>query len=334
MPPVVDAMPRSPAAERPARPVATRPLLVEAARCCICGTRDSEPVGVGPDFEYRTSPDSFLAVRCIHCGVVYLDRRPVAAELDRIYPDHYHAFAFTEDRFGFVYSVRRRLEARRLLRAFSGLPADARIVDVGCGDGFHLDLLESYGPPGWRSEGIDIDDRAIGAARRRGITVHRGRVEELALAESSYDGALLIQTIEHLPDPAAVLRAVHRILRPGGRVLVVTDNTGSLDFRIARRRHWGGYHFPRHWYLFDAPSLGRLATTAGFEVAELGTMMSPVNWVYSVRNALDDWGASRDLVDRFSLESPVALAAGTAFDTLHQAAGRGALLRAILRRPA
>ena len=50
-------------------------------------------------------------------------------------------------------------------------------------------------------------------------------------------------------------------------------------------------------------------------------MMSPVNWVYSVRNALDDWGASRDLVDRFSLESPVALAAGTAFDTLHQLAG-------------
>jgi hypothetical protein len=56
--------------------------------------------------------------------------------------------------------------------------------------------------------------------------------------------------------------------------------------------------------------------------------------VYSVRNALDDWGASRDLVDRFSLESPVALAAGTAFDTMHQLAGRGALLRAILRRPA
>ena len=123
----------------PSRPARSSP---RPARCCICRTRDSEPVGVGPDFEYRTSPDSFLAVRCTRCGVVYLDRRPVAAELDRIYPDHYHAFAFTEDRFGFVYSVRRRLEARRLLHAFAGLPADARIVDVGCGDGFHLDLLD------------------------------------------------------------------------------------------------------------------------------------------------------------------------------------------------
>ncbi len=314
-------------------PVTARPLVTEPARCCICGTRDSEPVGSGPDFEYRTSPDSFLAVRCVHCDVVYLDRRPVADELDRIYPDHYHAFAFTEDRFGFVYSVRRRLEARRLLATFSDLAPTARIVDVGCGDGFHLDLLAQYGLPGWQLEGIDLDDRAIAAARRHGLTVHKGRVEALELPEASYSAALLIQTIEHVDDPATVLRAIHRILEPGGRVLLVTDNTASLDFALAKRRHWGGYHFPRHWYLFNPASIERLARLTGFEVASIGTMMSPVNWVYSARNALDDWGASAEIVDHFSLESPVALAAGTAFDTLHQLAGRGALVRAVLRRP-
>lgn len=330
---VVDTTDRSRPREGAPGPVTTRPLVTKAAVCCVCGTRDSEPVGVGPDFEYRTSPDSFLAVRCVHCGVVYLDQRPVAAELGRIYPDHYHAFAFTEDRFGFVYSVRRRLEGRRLVRAFAALPPDARIVDVGCGDGFHLDLLRAFGRPGWTVEGVDVDERAIRAAHRRGLTVHRGRVEDLDLPEASFDAALLIQTVEHLPDPASVLRAVLRLLKPGGRVLLVTDNTGSLDFAIAKRRHWGGYHFPRHWYLFDERSLRLLATASGFEVAEMGTMMSPVNWVYSARNALDDWGASRGLVDRFSLESPGALAAGTVLDSLHQAGGRGALLRAVLRRP-
>ena len=315
------------------RPVAVRPLVTEPATCCICGTRDSEPVGSGPDFEYRTSPDSFLAVRCQRCDVVYLDRRPVPTEFARIYPDHYHAFAFTEDRFGVVYAVRRRLEARRLLRSFRTLPPDARVIDVGCGDGFHLDLLREFGPSGWQLEGVDLDDRAIAAARRRGLTVHRGRVEALDLPADSFDAAILIQTIEHLADPVQVLGAVRRILRPGGSLLLVTDNTDSLDFALAKRRHWGGYHFPRHWYLFNPASLRRLATVADLDVESVGTMMSPVNWVYSARNALDDWGASTRIVDSLSLESPIALAVGTVWDTGHQLAGRGALLRATLRRP-
>ena len=308
-------------------------LRTEPAACCICGTRDSEPVGCGPDFEYRTSPDSFLSVECIQCGVVYLDPRPAASEFDRIYPDDYHAFRFTEAEFGIVYSVRRRLEARRLLRALRDLPTSAAVIDVGCGDGFHLDVLGQYGPASWQLVGVDVDPRAVAAARRRQLDVHEGRLEDLDLPAESFDAALLIQTVEHLADPATVLRSVQRILVPGGRLLLVTDNTGSIDFTIAKRRHWGGYHFPRHWYLFNASSLRLLARQCGFTVDTLGTMMSPVNWVYSARNALDDWGASREIVDRLSLESPLALAAGTAFDTLHQLVGRGALLRAVLTRP-
>lgn len=271
-------------------------------------------------------------MRCELCGVVYLDPRPVRAELTTIYPDHYHAFTFTEDRFGFVYRVRRRLEARRLLAAAGALPTDARILDVGCGDGFHLDLLAEFGTPGWQLEGVDLDSRAADAAEARGVLVHRGSIEDLDLEPDRYDFAILIQTIEHVGDPAAVLRAIRRVLRPGGRLLVVTDNTGSLDFTIAKRRHWGGYHFPRHWYLFDANSLRRLATHTGFAVDELDTMVSPVNWVFSLRNALDDWAAPRRVVDWLSLESPIPLAAFTAFDWLHQRVGRAALLRAVLRR--
>ena len=309
-------------------------LALEPVSCCLCGRRDSAPIAVGEDFEYRTSPDSFLAVRCNRCGLVYLDPRPTADELARIYPDNYHAFAFDASSFGLAYRVRRRLEARRMLRATRGLPPDAHIVDIGCGDGFHLDLLKQFGRPGWRLQGVDLDTRAVARARQRGLAVHLGDLAGSPIEPSSVDLALCIQTIEHVADPPRLLAEIGRVLRPGGRVLIVTDNTGSLDFAMAKSRHWGGYHFPRHWNLFHRSSLRELARKTGLEVVELTTMLSPVNWTYTVRNLLDDWGAPRFWVRRFSLASPVALAAFTLFDGLHQAIGRGALLRATLRRPA
>ena len=66
----------------------------------------------------------------------------------------------------------------------------------------------------------------------------------------------------------------------------------------------------------------------------MATILSPVNWVYSVRNMLVDYGAPSWLVNRFSLASPVSLAFFTVLDGLYQLLGRGALLRAFLRRPA
>jgi SAM-dependent methyltransferase len=309
-------------------------LGLTPTECCLCQADDAEPVAVGEDFEYRTSADTFLAVRCRRCGLVYLNPRPALAELPRIYPPSYHAFDFSAETFGLVYRVRRRLEARRLLAWCGGLGDDARLIDIGCGDGFHLGLLGEFGRPGWRLEGVDADGGAARPAARTGAVIHCGTLETLDLPQSAYDFAFLIQTVEHVADPPGLLSAVRALLRPGGRVGIVTDNTASPDFTLFKGRHWGGYHFPRHWNLFDPQTLGLLARRAGLEVESLTTMVSPVNWVYSVHNLLVDHRAPRALVDRFNLRSPLSLAAFTALDTLLSAAGRGALLRAVLRRPA
>ncbi len=302
-------------------------------RCCICDCDDGEPQALGEDFEYRTSNDTFLAVRCPTCGLVYLNPRPSVDEIDRIYPANYHAFDFSPEHFGFVYRVRRWLEARRLLRYAGGLGGSARILDVGCGDGFHLRLLRDYGSSTWQLEGVDLDPRAVQAARDAGLTVHSGDLEELNLDEASYDLVLMVMTIEHLAAPAGVLREVARLLKPGGKVVVVTDDASSLSCRLFRGRYWGGYHFPRHWNLFDRRSLARLACLVGLEPEDIDPMMSPVNWTYSLHNLLVDWGAPRWLVNRFTLKAPVTLAAFTALDQILCSFGYGSLLCATLQRP-
>jgi SAM-dependent methyltransferase len=316
----------------PSSPEHGIPLRLEAAQCCLCRHEMAEPIAVGEDFEYRSSPDTFLAVRCSGCGLVYLNPRPARSELGRIYPPEYHAYDFSAARYGLAYRVRRRLEARRVLAWCHGLRTDARILDVGCGDGFHLAILRDFGRPTWELEGVEPDALAAEAARQSGLRVHQSTIQELALPASQYDLVLLIATLEHVDDPIAVLTAVRSLLRPGGKVGIVTDNTATVDFRLFARRHWGGYHFPRHWNLFNRNTLRLLAGRSGLEVEEISTVLSPVNWVYSLRNLLTDWGAPRWVVDRFSLRAAGALTLFTLVDAVCQVFGRGALLRATFRR--
>jgi SAM-dependent methyltransferase len=308
-------------------------LDLTSVRCCVCETDNAEPVGRGKDFEYRTSPDTFVAMRCRSCGLIYLNPRPSVSEFQRIYPPTYHAFDFSEKEFGLAYKVRSRLETKRLLSWCRGLPDDARILDVGCGDGFHLRLLRDFGSRRWTLNGIDIDRRAVEMAERAGLQVQLGSVGEVDLPSEAYDLALMISTIEHVEKPVEALNNVRKLLRPGGRLVIVTDNTDSLDFKFFKDSYWGGYHFPRHWNLFNRGSLTRCAEKAGFEVDDMSTQVSPVNWVYSIHNALVDWETPRWLIDRFTLRSTVSLSVFTALDIALQRLGKGALLRAILRRP-
>lgn len=308
-------------------------LNLERVTCCICDSDAAKPVGVGYDFEYLTSADDFVAMRCDSCDLVYLNPRPAISEFETIYPTTYHAFDFSEKDFGLVHKIRSWLEAKRLLSWCRVLPDDARIVDVGCGDGFHLKLLREHGNKGWRLEGIDIDHRAAEMAERLGIEVHLGTVETLELEENGYDFAFMVQTIEHVAQPEKVLSAILKILKPGGKLTIVTDNTDSIDFGLFKNGYWGGYHFPRHWNLFNGRSLRTLTEKCGFSVAEMTTQVSPVNWVYSIHNGLVDLNAPKFLVNRFTLRSPVSLSAFTSLDILLQKLGRGALMRATLEKP-
>jgi len=308
-------------------------LDLTQVNCCICGSNDATLIGKGKDFEYQTSPDTFLAVRCNLCGLIYLNPRPDISEVGKIYPPTYHAFNFSKKEFGFVYKIRSRIEAWRLLKHCRKLSNNARILDVGCGDGFHLKLLRRFGKKTWSLEGVEMDKHAVEAAICSGFKVHLGKVEELDLPEENYDLVFMIMAIEHVEQPDAVLQVIYRLLKKGGRLVIVTDNTNSVDFKFFKNGHWGGYHFPRHWNLFNDQSLSKLTEKTGFKIECLKTITSPVNWVYSIHNKLVDRKRPKWLIKRFTLKSIASLSVFTALDFVLQKFGKGALLQATLKKP-
>ncbi len=151
------------------------------------------------------------------------------------------------------------------------------LLDVGCGGGAQLVQMRSLG---WRVVGVDPDERAVAMATRdHGLDVRRGTLEEQRFPSDRFDAVILSHVIEHVHDPMDLLRECGRVLKPGGRLVVVTPNAASLGHRRLRAS-WIGLQPPRHLYLFACATLRRLAERAGLSVLSVRS---------SVRNAEYSW---------------------------------------------
>jgi SAM-dependent methyltransferase len=164
-------------------------------------------------------------------------------------------------------SPRHRALARRELM-YVPFVAQGRLLELGCGNGQYLQRLQSAG---WKCVGIDFDPAAVANAKALGLDARVGTLAEQRFADASFDTVLMSHVIEHLPDPHAELREVRRILKPGGRVVLLTPNVGSLGHRAAGR-HWIGLEPPRHLFVFSRPSLARVLADCGFGEVAVDTL--------------------------------------------------------------
>lgn len=123
--------------------------------------------------------------------------------------------------------------------------ADAVVVDVGCGTGSALRRLAPRVPEG-RLIGVDPTARMLEIAAERAeddpnghrIELLEGPAERLPLADAMADVVLALDVIDHFEDPAAGLREIRRVMRPGGHLVVVKDG-GLPGGAEARRRFLG-----------------------------------------------------------------------------------------------
>lgn len=308
-------------------------ILLEPALCCLCGIEDVDPIGVGEDFEHRTSRDSFLVVRCRRCRIIFLNPRPASSTIKQIYPNDYHTFQFQEKQFDLIYNIRRRFVAKRLLKGCGRTPKDAKILVMSHCDSYHLQLLKDFGPKTWNLVGIDGDERAVLAGQAQGLPLQKVSLEESKFEEISFGLIFLIMTIEQVSNPKVLLRSVYQKLKPGGKLVVVTNNTRTTSSYFFQGRHWGGYDFPRRNYLFNEANLVKLVEAVGLKPIKVRSTTSPVNWVRSVRNLLDDWGFSKWLVRRFALRSATSMTLFTFLDAFFTLFSCGSILQGIFQKP-
>jgi SAM-dependent methyltransferase len=274
------------------------------------------------------APGSWNFKQCVRpgCGLAWLDPMPSQEDIAKAYQNYFthqgpedqgskrehnlltRAYCLVRDgylaqRFGyatarsswqrasgyFLYllAIRRARVHRRVmgLRAQPG----GRLLDIGCGNGRIMTRLRNLG---WQVEGLEVDAAAVAQARAAGLQVRRGSLENQPYPPAHFDVIIMNHVIEHVHDPAGLLRLCHQILAPGGLLVAITPNLESLGHRVFRHA-WRGLEPPRHVFLYTAKSLPALAGSSGFATRSLSTSPLLASFIFQASRALAATGRPR-----------------------------------------
>jgi SAM-dependent methyltransferase len=202
------------------------------------------------------------------------------AQLAAFYPGAYQPHALPVGPLAAVMAVVQRARMRNW--PLCELATPGRALDVGCGRG---DLGAELHTRGWSVDGVDPSAEACAVARRRGIDARQGVLGGVELAAESYDAVIFQHCLEHVVEPRADLALAHRLLRPGGRVIVTAPNWGSWQRRRFRDR-WFPLELPRHRTHFTRAGLQAALEQAGFSELRLGTSSSFICLCWSLQYRL------------------------------------------------
>jgi 2-polyprenyl-3-methyl-5-hydroxy-6-metoxy-1,4-benzoquinol methylase len=148
--------------------------------------------------------------------------------------------------------------------------SSSALLDVGCSNGAFLWIAAQLGMD---AQGVEPGETPARQAQARGLQVHRGYLEKLDLPEDGFDIVTLFEVIEHLKNPIALVAACHRVLRPGGVLVIGTGNTDSWTCRFMRHR-WDFLNINLHGghiNFYSTASVRVLAARTGFAVHRIRT---------------------------------------------------------------
>jgi 2-polyprenyl-3-methyl-5-hydroxy-6-metoxy-1,4-benzoquinol methylase len=255
------------AAAVPSTPLPTVPL----ERCPSCGGDTFRRLPFAYEFEGATFPGG----ACVRCGLRGLLVQPAPEAFARLYARGY--FEGGDVRCGHVgdYFADRaaqmndgRALAARFEEANGGRAG--RLLELGCASGA---VLEAAAARGWTVQGVEYSEDAAAEARRHGVPVAVGGIEDAHLEDGTFDVAVHGDVLEHVPDPAATRAAVARALAPGGALVlrgpIATHSiarAAALAACTALGKTWTLAEPPYHLWEFEPGSLRALVRDAGFRM--------------------------------------------------------------------
>ena len=258
--------------------------------CPGCGKSRTVTLFEATDRLFRTTDKKFKVVKCEDCGLIRLEPWPSPDELRRYYPAEYW-FAPQQDAASRLEEMYRRWVLRDhlsfVLQSARDCSEKGLLLDVGCGGGLLLGLLQEQG---LHVAGLETSEAAAAAAwQHNNVRVVCGDLDRAPLAPGSCAALTMFHVVEHLTDPVSYLKAAGELLAHDGRLIVQVPNASSWQFHLFGAR-WNGVDVPRHLVNYRERDLRALVEKCGFEIVRtkhFSLRDNPAGFASSVAPDLD-----------------------------------------------
>lgn len=237
----------------PAVSISVNAIRWEDNPCNLCASPAVTELFFSRDYRFATDVTEFRIVRCRRCGLVRMNPRPVEDDIHRYYHDDFYRAEETPQQALQNMDSRLRAMARHVTRYPRG-----RLLDIGCFRGEFMEHLRVK--HGWQVAGVEFSQRPPNSY---GLDIFYGDIAGAPFKEASFDVVTVWAVMEHVYDPRHTLREVHRLLKPGGTVIVLVPNFHSLPARFMRHDD-----IPRHITMFTRATLARMLREVGLQPAQ------------------------------------------------------------------
>lgn len=143
----------------------------------------------------------------------------------------------------------------------------SKILDVGCGIGYFLEVAQERG---WEVYGTEYTDRAMEICTSKGIHMQQGKLDPVHYEPGMFDVITSFEVLEHINNPQEEIGHFHTLLRKGGLVYLTTPNFNSLlRHRLGER--YDVITYPEHLSYYTPKTLKRLFASKGFNTKQILT---------------------------------------------------------------
>ena len=203
-----------------ADPAEGTPPELQAVRCPNCESDDAKALVLTFDGrQHRIIANKQLSVlRCPACGCRFYDDQRQPDYADPEMNDHGCVPFYVQQGAGIGLITRPLAQA--------AAPPGSSYMEVGCGYGFGLDF--ALNSRGWNGVGIDPAPLAAVGREALGVAIELRYLRDDDEARGTIDVVMASETIEHVPSPAAFVRTLRAMLRPGGLLVLTTPNSDDI----------------------------------------------------------------------------------------------------------